>query len=110
MNLTSEVISNVTVVRMNGDLDTNTSGNADAYLAELLENGTSAMLISLADVEYVSSAGLRVLLSTAKKLKASGGVLKLCGLNDAVQEVFEISGFIAILDVVKTEEDGLSAF
>jgi anti-anti-sigma factor len=51
-----------------------------------------------------------VLLSTAKKLKGTGGVLKICGLNPTVQEVFDISGFGSILNVAKSEADALSAF
>jgi anti-anti-sigma factor len=51
-----------------------------------------------------------VLLATAKKLKGTGGDLKICGLNPTVQEVFDISGFGSILNVAKSEADALSAF
>jgi anti-sigma B factor antagonist len=52
---------------------------------------------------------LRIFLATAKKITASGGALKLCGANDVVQEILDISGFSTILDVKKTEEEALSS-
>ena len=66
--------------------------------------------LNFAALEYISSAGLRVLLATAKKLKASGGDLKICSLNDTVQEVFDISGFSSILTVSKDQEEALASF
>jgi anti-anti-sigma factor len=51
-----------------------------------------------------------VLLATAKKLKASGGDLKICSLNDTVQEVFDISGFSSILAVSTDQEEALASF
>ncbi|MFT7158731.1 MAG: anti-sigma B factor antagonist [Parvicella sp.] len=52
---------------------------------------------------------MRIFLATAKKITASGGVVKLCNANDVVQEILDISGFSTILDVKKTEEEALSA-
>jgi anti-sigma B factor antagonist len=51
-----------------------------------------------------------VLLATAKKLKGTGGDLKICGLNPTLQEVFDISGFSPILTVVSSEDDALGSF
>ena len=75
----------------------------------LVDIDLATMNISLEKNNYVSSAGLRIFLATAKKITASGGVLKLCGANDVVQEILDISGFSTILDVKKTEEEALSA-
>ncbi len=76
----------------------------------MIDAGTSKILINFAALEYISSAGLRVLLATAKKLKASGGDLKICSLNDTVQEVFDISGFSSILAVSANREEALASF
>ena len=62
--------------------------------------------MSLRRVGFVSSAGLRILLATAKQLNVDG-FLKVTDLNETVHDVFEISGFNSILDVYKTEEDAL---
>ena len=65
------------------------------------------LLVSLRKVGFVSSAGLRILLATAKRLTGADSSLKISDLNETVHEVFEISGFITILSVYKTEEEAL---
>ncbi len=55
--------------------------------------------MDLEQLAYISSAGLRVVLMAAKRAKQSGGRLLLCGLSPAVRELFEISGFLKILEV-----------
>jgi anti-anti-sigma factor len=83
----------VSVLDFIGNLDTNTSPKADKEISRLIEDGNHRILFNLKEVNFVSSAGLRVLLGTAKKLRTSGGKMMVCGLNDVVQEVFDISGF-----------------
>ena len=68
------------------------------------------ILVNFADLDYISSAGLRVLLTTAKRLGGSGGTLRICGLNETVSEVFEISGFSVILSVFPNETEALEGF
>ena len=104
MNISKSEIDSTTVFRLDGDLDTNTSPLAEQAFNEAIAAGTGAMLVNLSDVGFVSSAGLRILLSAAKQL---GGQLRVCGLNETVNEVFEISGFITIFSVFPTEEEAL---
>jgi len=66
--------------------------------------------VNLEKLDYISSAGLRVLLATAKKLKAIGGELRVCSLNEIVTEVFDISGFDLILTVLPSESEALDGF
>ena len=61
-------------------------------------------------LQYVSSAGLRVFLATAKKLTVSGGPLKLCVANEVVREILDISVFSAILEVKKNNRRGFDKF
>jgi anti-sigma B factor antagonist len=100
----------VSVLDFIGNLDTNTSPKADKEISRLIEDGNHRILFNLKEVNFVSSAGLRVLLGTAKKLRTSGGKMMVCGLNDVVQEVFDISGFASILDLATDEEEALSSF
>jgi len=67
-------------------------------------------LVDCEKVDYISSAGLRVLLGTVKGLTAAGGSLRISGLNESVHEVFEISGFSTILAVFVTEAEALDGF
>ena len=107
MNIATDNIGEVTVLRLSGDLDTGTSAGAQETINELIEGGATNMLINLADVGFVSSAGLRILLAAAKKMVSVNGSLKISDLNETVHEVFEISGFISILSVYPTEQEAL---
>jgi anti-sigma B factor antagonist len=100
----------VKVLAISGKLDTNTAPDAEAQVRELIEAGDHKLLVDFASVTYVSSAGLRFLLATAKRLKAAEGVLKVCGLTPTVQEVFDISGFTTILSVLPDQSAALEAF
>ncbi len=110
MDVTVKEVNEVRVLLFEGNLDTNTAPQAQSQIDKLIDGGSSKILINFDDLNYISSAGLRVLLATAKKLKKASGDLKICGLNQTVQEVFDISGFSSILSVVATEEDALAAF
>jgi anti-anti-sigma factor len=107
MDIATDTIDDTTVVRLTGNLDTTTSTAAQAALDELMDGGCTALLVNLQKVEFVSSAGLRVLLATAKRMNKSGGSLKISNLNETVNEVFEISGFSSILAVYDTEAAAL---
>ena len=102
--------NDVKILEFEGNLDTNTSPDAEAKLNELIDNGSQKLLINFGKLNFISSAGLRVLLATAKKLKGTGGNLRICALNSTVQEVFDISGFGSILSVSSSESEALSSF
>ena len=110
MNISVSVNGSVTVVGFEGNLDTNTAPEAQERLDELASEGVGKILVDFADLDYISSAGLRVLLATAKKLRGSGGNLRLCSLNETVAEVFEISGFSTIFAVFPSEVEALEGF
>lgn len=97
--------NDVVVVKLVGNLDTNTAPEAEQAINEWLEKESKKMVINLQESKYVSSAGLRVFLATAKKMTAAGGAVKFCSPNDVVKEILDISGFSTILDVKKTEEE-----
>ena len=102
-------VNGVVVVKLLGNLDTNTAPDAESEINNWLEKGTQKMVINLEETKYVSSAGLRIFLATAKKMTAREGAVKLCCPNEVVQEILDISGFSTILDVKKTEEEALDA-
>lgn len=88
------------------------SANAAAFEADLMaqvDKGEHRIVLDLARLDYISSAGLRVVLLLAKKLKQSGGALILCDIQPNVREVFEISGFLSILKVCATRAEAVAA-
>jgi anti-sigma B factor antagonist len=110
MDIATHEENSVATVEFIGRLDTNTSAEAQSALSTLLDKGVQKIVIDFAKLDYISSAGLRVLLVTAKRMGASGGDLRLCGLNETVQEVFDISGFSTLLSLFPTREEALSGF
>ena len=110
MELTTQESNGVTVVGFEGKLDTNTCPDAEVLMKKTLDDGAKKILVDFTKLDFVSSAGLRVLLFTAKRLESSGGALRICGLNETVGEIFEISGFDTILSVFGTNEDALAGF
>ncbi len=100
----------IKVVRIEGKLDTQTSPDAQAQLMQLIDQGATKIVVNFEKLVYISSAGLRILLAAAKRLKGDSGELRICSLNAVVQEVFDISGFTTILTVTKTEPEALEGF
>lgn len=110
MDIATKDSGHIKIVYIPGQLDTNTSPQTQAQLDLLINDGATRILINLEDLNYISSAGLRVLLATAKQLKNADGELRICCLNEMAQEVFDISGFNNILNVFNTEEEALQGF
>ncbi|MGO9134937.1 MAG: STAS domain-containing protein [Methylovirgula sp.] len=86
-------------VRPQGRLDSVTGPAFEKDLLQKIDAGHRCLLLDFAELQYISSAGLRIVLVAAKKLKSVGGRLALCSLNPQIAEVFAISGFNNILDI-----------
>lgn len=84
-------------VEVIGRLDTTTAPELEGELSRLQD--ASEMIFDFARLEYISSAGLRVLLAEQKAMNAKSGTMKLINVNDTVMEVFEITGFADILTI-----------
>ena len=110
MKIETRESQDIQIIAFEGNLDTNTSPEAESKINELIDAGKQKLLVNFEQLNFISSAGLRVLLATVKKLNASGGDLRICSLNATVQEVFDISGFVTILTVKSTEEEAISSF
>lgn len=110
LDLSNRNVDDVTVVDLEGKMNTGTSPDADAYLCGLISGGSNKLLLNMGEVDYVSSTGLRVILATGKKVHTTGGRLALCNLNPSVGEVFRVSGFNSIFPVFDSEQDGLDSF
>ena len=110
MEISTQTRNDVTIVAITGNLDSNTSPEAQRELDGVLAGGGRKIAIDFTALDYISSAGLRVLLGVAKQLRASGGALRTFGLNDSVREVFDISGFSTILPVYPAESEALKGF
>ncbi|MDP8214513.1 MAG: STAS domain-containing protein [Candidatus Euphemobacter frigidus] len=98
----------ILVVKMVPRFDAYSAKEVEADLNESIENGTDKILCDFSETEYISSAGLRVLLATAKKLKKSGGEIVLSSLKPYVNEVFETAGFTPLFNIYASEKEALA--
>ncbi len=103
-------VDDVLVVDISGRLDTESSESASDELASLLESGSNKMLLNLDELDFVSSAGLRVFLRASKRLQAANGALKICHANGSVHDVMEISGLARLIEIHENETAAISAF
>jgi len=110
VEITVRDVGEVKVVQMEGSLDTQTSPGAQAQMTQLIDQGATKIVVNFEKLDYVSSAGLRILLTTAKQLKGNDGELRICGLNGDVQDAFKFAGFHMILTVKTTESEALEGF
>ena len=84
-------------VAISGRLDTTTAPELEEALKESMD-GISELVIDFTETEYISSAGLRVLLSAEKTMNKQGSMI-VTGVNDVIMEIFEVTGFVDILDI-----------
>jgi len=94
----------VFVVAPAGRIDSTTSEALEQALTRAVDAGQRRLVVDFGGVSYISSAGLRVLLVTAKRLKTQPGTLVLCALTDAVRQVFELAGFLPLFLVEPTRD------
>lgn len=100
----------VRICHLQGRLDGSTSATADQHLTQLAnEAAAGKIVLDLAGLDYMSSAGLRVLLMAAKRAKSNGSRLSLAAPQPAVGQVLEISGFASILEIHPTLNQAIGA-
>ena len=86
-------------VSLEGRLDTNTAPVFQSEVEPMLA-GLSKLTLDFEKVDYVSSAGLRVLLTFEQELEEQGKTMELCHVNDIIRDVFDVTGFLDILTIV----------
>lgn len=109
MEINQEKQNDINIVSLKGRLDAGTSGALEQALNALADSGESKALVDCRELDYISSAGLRVLLASAKRFKKVNGSISLASLNPNVKQVFEISGFTSIFPIFATRDEALEA-
>lgn len=108
MSIEQERREDLLIVRPRGRLDSSSAPEMERLVTESLDAGVQRLVLDFTSLDYISSAGLRVVLVAGKKLRASKGKMVLVGLQDMVREVFEMSGFLALFAVAPTLEEGIA--
>jgi anti-sigma B factor antagonist len=110
MKIETRKAYDVLVVDMSGRLDSHTSGEAGDRIVKIAQGEDKRVLLNLDQLDYVSSAGLRVIVTGAKLLQGHRGELKICNAKGGVKSVLETSGFHSLIKIYDTEKEAVAAF
>ena len=108
MEIQKKTENAVIIIKIDGRLDAATAPVAEGEINQALEGDQNRLLFDLSDLEYLSSGGLRVILGAAKEIRRREGKVALVALKEYVYEIFEVSGFNAMIPIKDTLEEGLS--
>jgi len=109
MQIETRKVYDVLVADMRGSLDSRTAGEAGDRMVAIAQGTDRLVALNLAGLDYVSSAGMRVILQAAKLLQAKGGKLTLCNAAGNVKTALETSGFRSLLKMYDSEKDAVAA-
>ena len=110
MKITQRVEGEVTVFLPEGRIDTQAAANMDQALQAAVSEGRHNVVMDMAEVEYIGSAGLRALAAVLVRTRAEGGDMKLAALNERVTRVFSIIGFDVLMSIHDTPEAAIAEF
>lgn len=110
MDLREDKLGNVTILEAKGRVDSATAPSLGDRLGAALAAGGSRIVLDLKMLDYISSAGFRVLLLAGKRAEETGGRLVLCGLSGQVHRLFDVAGFLDLFRVCGTRDEALSLF
>ena len=110
MEISLDDVGGVSVVTLKGRLNVTTTAELEKTFSTLLSENKTKVLLDFRQLEYISSAGLRVLLAAAKQFKKVSGRIVLSSLVPSVKQVFEISGFTSIFPIFSTRDEAVKSF
>jgi anti-anti-sigma factor len=107
MEINQKEENGIVFLAFKGRLDGTSAPEAEETIKTIFNGESNRLLFDFEFLEYLSSAGLRVILGAAKEMKRRDGKFVLCALNSYVKEVFEVSGFGAIIPIADSVESGI---
>jgi anti-sigma B factor antagonist len=109
VNLQQDTTRGVTVLDVIGRVDSTTAPVLQDRLAAVLGEPQAKLLVDFTKLDYISSAGFRILLLTARRAEEAGCRFVLCGVSGRVRQLFELAGFLDLFSIMGTREEGLAA-
>jgi len=110
MEINEQKTDQCVIIGITGRLDTTNYSILEKKLMELIESHHDKILVECSKMDYISSSGLRILLMALKKITLMKGKFALCGLQENIHEIFEISGFTSIFEIHSSREDAVKMF
>lgn len=109
MDLNQEQADGVTVLQVTGRIDSTTAPMLGERLTTMLSAGPARVVVDFSKLDYISSAGFRVLLLAAKRADQTASRLVLCGVSGKVRQLFDLGGFLDLFSIASTREEGIAA-
>jgi anti-sigma B factor antagonist len=109
MEIAAATFDTVTALTIKGRVDSTTADRLRDQLSELIQVGCARLVIDLQEVTYISSAGFRTLLITARSVENAKGKLALCGIGGEVKRLFDIASFTELFTILPNREDAVAA-
>ncbi len=109
MDIQYSLDEEILVAAITGRLEAMVVAEAETSMFDKVDEGYHRWVVDLSQTDYIASAGLRILLKLAKRLKPVGGVFCLCAANEDNHQVLEISGFLSIIDYYDQLDEAIMA-
>ena len=109
MEITEERRGDILILRISGKLDASTSKKLEDKILALISPTQLKLIIELSQLDYISSAGLRVLILAAKRMDEARGKMILCSLRDTVKQIFDIAGFSSFLTLADSTDEAIKS-
>ncbi|MFW5692084.1 MAG: STAS domain-containing protein [Chloroflexota bacterium] len=110
LDITISRVENATLIEVTGRVDSMTANELGESLNQAINNGSVNIVLDLAGVEYMSSAGLREIVGGLKRVKRANGDLRIAQPTERVLEVFEMAGLDTILQIFSTQTEAVGSY
>ena len=110
MEIATQEYQRVAVMSVSGRVDSATAPELESKLRALVEADKNQIVLDLKDVEYMSSAGLRAMVSTLKQVKRVNGDLRISSPSPRVEEVLRLAGLTSIFSIHSSQEEAIASF
>lgn len=104
MNVQIASLADYALVTVEGRIDTTNAAEFESKLTEVMDGGSSRLILDCSGLNYISSSGLRVFLVIQKRMNGVKGLFRLCNLQPGIREIFDISGFSSIFSIFPDQE------
>lgn len=108
LEISSSHLNTSLIVAMKGRIDASSAKELEQQCLGFITAGNQQLIFDFSQVDYISSAGLRVILLIGKQLAANAGTLKLSAMNEIILNVFEISGFSKLFTIYSTVDEAIN--
>lgn len=107
---TKKIDNDIMVIYLSGRLDVLMSVDIEKEIHKIIDRDKSHLLLNLGGVEYISSSGIRIFVSSMRILKNLNRKLKICNMNNAVKKIFEVVELMDMFEIYETEKEALQSF